>query len=197
MKQKIACHIISGFLGAGKTTFINKLLSVKPDNEKWVILVNESGHSHYAKQQLTSQQIIVKEVYGGCLCCSAGMPFRVALNTLIKAHQPQRIFIEPAGAGHLANIQKLLQGEFYQAILSLQSTLCLVAHWQLTDPKYSENSAYLALIAQADKLCFYEDDAENLAKKMAIEYSKPLYRVQHNIDDLQLLNPPLKLEVFL
>lgn len=184
MKQKIACHIISGFLGAGKTSFIKQLLSVKPDNEKWVILVNESGNSHYEKQLPTSQQIIVKEVYGGCLCCSAGMPFRVALNSLIKAHRPQRIFIEPAGAGHLANIQTLLQGVFYQPILSLQKTLCLLASWQLEDLEYSENSTYLALVAQADKLCFYEEGAENLAKKMAIEYSKPLCRLQYTLDDL-------------
>lgn len=184
MKQKIATHIISGFLGAGKTTFINKLLNTKSNDETWVVLVNESGSSVYDKQSLASLGIIVKELYGGCLCCSAGMPFRVALNALIKEHRPQRLFIEPAGAGHLANIQTLLQGEFYQPILTLQSSLCLLADWQLNEPKYSENSAYLALIEQADKLCFYDDSAEKKAKKMAFEYSKPLCRLQYKLDDL-------------
>lgn len=185
MKQKIATHIITGFLGAGKTTFINQLLKVKPDAETWVILVNESGAVHYAKEELASRGVIVKELYGGCLCCSAGMPFRVALNSLIKEHKPQRLFIEPAGAGHLANIQTLLQGEFYQPVLNLQNTLCLLAHWQLTDSKFSENEHYLALIQQSDKICFYEDSAENLAKKMAIEVSKPFYRLQYTLEDLQ------------
>ncbi|MCP5076949.1 MAG: cobalamin biosynthesis protein, partial [Psychromonas sp.] len=95
MKQKIYTHIISGFLGAGKTTFMNNLLKTKPTNETWAVLVNESGTTHYAKQQLANNGVVVKELYGGCLCCSAGMPFRVALNNVIKKHNPQRLFIEP------------------------------------------------------------------------------------------------------
>ena len=184
MKQKIAAHIISGFLGAGKTTFISQLLANKNNDENWVVLVNEGGTTHYKNQQLASQGIIVKELYGGCLCCSAGMPFRVALNELIKKHKPQRIFIEPAGAGHLANIKTLLQGEFYQPILTIQTTLCILADWQLTDKKFTENEFYKGLMQQADKLCFYEDEAETLVKKMAIEYSKPFNRLQFTLEDL-------------
>lgn len=184
MKQKIASHIISGFLGAGKTTFINKILALKPENETWVVLVNEPGKTQYASEQLAHNKIIVKALYGGCLCCSAGMPFRVALNNLIKTHQPQRIFIEPAGAGHLENIKTLLQGEFYRPVLEIKSTLCLLAQWQLNDSKFNNNEHYLALIQQADKLCFDENDAGELAKKMAFEYSKPLHKMQYKLDDL-------------
>ncbi|MEI6897415.1 MAG: GTP-binding protein [Psychromonas sp.] len=184
MKQKIAVHIISGFLGSGKTTFLNKLLGTKKQDENWIVVLNEVGSSVYKKQHLANQGIIVKELYGGCLCCSAAMTFRVALNKLIREFQPQRIFIEPAGAGHLNNIKKLLQGEFYQPILVLQKTLCLLAHWQLSDKKFSTNAYYLALIEEADKLCFYEDDAQYLAKKMATEYSKPLSRLKYNEQDL-------------
>lgn len=54
----------------------------------------------------------VKSVLGGCLCCTAGMPFRVTLNDMIKRHKPDRIFIEPTRADHLHNITTLLQGEF-------------------------------------------------------------------------------------
>lgn len=184
MKQKIAVHIISGFLGAGKTTFISQLLTTKTNNDNWIVILNEAGATHYKKQQLASQGIIVKELYGGCLCCSAAMTFRVELNKLIKEHQPQRIFVEPAGAGHLANIKKLLQGEFYQPILTLHNTLCLLAHWQLTDKKFNENKHYLDLLKQADKLCFYEHESKYLAKKIATKYSKPLYKLQYKIADL-------------
>lgn len=184
MKQKIATHIISGFLGTGKTTFISRLVANKPVNETWVVLVNESGIRTYAKQQLANNAVIVKELYGGCLCCSAGMPFRVALNQLIKEHKPQRIFIEPAGAGHLQNIKKLLQGEFYQPILTLHNTLCLLSYAQLIDCKFTDNELYLALIKEADKLCFYEHEAESLAKKMATEYSKPFHKLLYKLEDL-------------
>lgn len=184
MKQKIASHIISGFLGAGKTSFIKKILSIKPENETWIVLVNEPGKTQYASEQLAHNKIFVKALYGGCLCCSAGMPFRVALNNLIKVHQPQRIFIEPAGAGHLENIKSLLQGEFYRPVLELKNTLCLLAHWQLTDNKFNSHEHYLSLIQQADKLCFYDNETEQLAKKMAIEYSKPLHKLHYTIDDL-------------
>lgn len=184
MKSKITTQIISGFLGAGKTSFLNQLLATKSNNETWVVLVNEAGKSQFAKQQLASQGIVVKELYGGCLCCSAGMPFRVALNQLIKEHRPQRLFIEPAGAGHLANIKTLLQGEYYQPILILKDTLCILALWQLLDVKFTTNVHYQGLMQQADKLCFAGEEVENLAKKMAVEYSKPLHQLTFTVKDL-------------
>ena len=185
MKQKIAVHIISGFLGAGKTTFLKRLLATKDSTEKWVVVLNEAGNTTYDTEALSKQGIIVKELYGGCLCCSAAVTFRVELNKVIQQHQPQRLFVEPAGAGHLANIKKQLQGEFYAPILEMRSNLCLVAQWQLQDNRYYENELYLALIEQADKLCFYDDETQPLAKKMAVEYSKPLYRLQYQLQDLE------------
>jgi len=183
MKQKIATHIISGFLGAGKTTFMNKLLATKAVDETWVVLVNESGTTDYAKQQLATNGIVVKELYGGCLCCTAGMPFRVALNQLIKQHAPQKIFIEPAGAGHLENIKTLLRGEFYSPILTINNTLCLLSYAQLINRKLSENEHYITLIKEADKLCFYEDDAQDLVKEVAVKYAKPFHRLSYQLED--------------
>lgn len=184
MKDKITCHIIGGFLGAGKSRLIEQLLSYKPVHEKWAVLVNESGNYSYAKESALAKNIFIKEIYGGCLCCSAGMPFRVALNKLIKEAAPQRIFIEPAGAGHLINIHKLLQGQFYRPVLALQATVCLLSGKQLSDNRYLQNEAYLALIEQADKLCTVDQGDNTLAEKIAKQYSKPLYLVQHNKRDL-------------
>ncbi|HEY7866998.1 MAG TPA: GTP-binding protein, partial [Psychromonas sp.] len=50
MKKEIPCHLIAGFLGSGKSTFIKELLSYKPSDEKWAVLVNESGNSQYPQQ---------------------------------------------------------------------------------------------------------------------------------------------------
>lgn len=187
MKQKITCHIITGFLGAGKSSFIAQLCTYKPPHEKWAVLVNESGNYQYDHALSLANNILIKEVYGGCLCCSAGLSFRVALNNVIKAFSPQRIFIEPAGAGHLVNIQTLLQGPFYQPILNLKSSICLLSPQQLAQPRYSENEVYLSLIQQADKLCITKDCATTMAKEMATTYSKPLYLLQNNKLDLAFI----------
>ena len=188
MKEKIICHIITGFLGSGKSTFINQLLTYKPADEKWVVLVNESGKINYASEQLLTDNIFVKQIAGGCLCCTAGIPFRVTLNQLIKEHQPQRIFIEPSGAGHLSKIKQLLQGQFYLPILTLAPILCLLSQKQLENKKYSENKNYLALIEESDKLIVYEDNTQILAKKMAVAKAKPFYLLQGGKDYLQLLS---------
>lgn len=184
MKQKISCHIIAGFSGAGKSSFIQQLFTYKPKHEKWAVLVNESGNTQYQQADSLKDNVFIKEIYGGCLCCTAGMPFRVALNNLIKAHSPQRIFIEPAGAGHLVNIQKLLQEQFYQPILQLKPTICMLSAAQLYDQKYLQHDGYLSLIEQADKLCIAADTETAPAKAIALNYAKPLYSLQNNQDDL-------------
>ena len=187
MKQKIPCHIIAGFLGAGKSTFIKQLLTYKPKNERWAVLVNEAGNNHYHNAAYLTDNIFIKEVYGGCLCCSAGMPFRVAFNNLIKESSPQRIFIEPAGAGHLVNIQRLLQGQFYQPILNLKASICILSEQQLENSQYVENESYLSLIKQADKLCIAKNGNTTLAQKIAKQHSKALYQLQNNQHDLTFI----------
>lgn len=188
MKKEIPCHLVAGFLGSGKSTFIKQLLTYKPVHEKWAVLVNESGNNHYSHEYYKARNIFISEIYGGCLCCSAGMPFRVALNNLIKRVNPDRLFIEPAGAGHLSNIKHLLQGQFYQHILALKPVICILSEPQLLDEKYAGNEGYLALIAQADKLCTKDDLNTEQALKMAHKYAQPLYRLQGTTADLDFIS---------
>lgn len=188
MKKEIPCHLVAGFLGSGKSTFIKQLLSYKAVNEKWAVLVNESGNSQYPDQHCKTNNIFISEVYGGCLCCSAGMPFRVALNNLIKRVRPDRLFIEPAGAGHLSNIKQLLQGPFYQQVLQLKPIICILSERQLLDEKYSGNEGYQALTAQADKLCITSSLSSRQAIKMAHKYAPSLYLLQGTKADLDFIN---------
>jgi len=187
MKKEIPCHLIAGFLGAGKSTFIKRLLSYKPSDEKWAVLVNESGNNPYPDEDYKTQNIFISEVVGGCLCCSAGMPFRVALNNLIKRVNPDRLFIEPAGAGHLSNIKALLQGPFYQQVLRIKPIICLLSEQQLLDEKYAGHQGYQALTAQADKLCLKSPLSCDLAIKMAEKYEQPLYLLQGTKADLDFI----------
>ena len=187
MNKEIPCHLVAGFLGSGKTTFIKELLTYKPVDEKWAVLVNESGNNQYSDQHDKTNNIFIREVYGGCLCCSAGMPFRVALNNLIKQVRPDRLFIEPSGAGHLSNIKQLLQGPFYQQVLQIKPIICILSEQQLSNEKYADNEGYRGLVAQADKLCIKSGLSCDLAIKEARNYTQPLYFLQETKADLDFI----------
>ncbi len=103
--QSVPTHIITGFLGAGKTSAILHLLKHKADNERWAVLVNEFGEigvdgSIFSGQQTEMQGVFVREVPGRCMCCVAGVPMKVALNQLLAKAKPDRLLIEPTGLGH-------------------------------------------------------------------------------------------------
>lgn len=97
-QQPIPVHIISGFLGAGKTTLLKYLLSQKPEQEVWAVLMNEFGQIGVDQQLLPQDQgYAVKELLGGCLCCSSQLPMQIALSRLLSETKPDRLFIEPTG----------------------------------------------------------------------------------------------------
>ncbi|MEL7401300.1 MAG: GTP-binding protein, partial [Pseudomonadota bacterium] len=84
----IRTHIVTGFLGVGKTTAILSLLQQKPEAEKWAVLVNEFGEvgvdgAILASQGDTMANVVTREIPGGCLCCVSGLPFQMGLNLLI------------------------------------------------------------------------------------------------------------------
>ena len=102
----IKIDIISGFLGAGKTTLIKKLLKTKLANEKVVLVENEYGEIGIDAGFLKEANINITELNEGCICCSLSGDFEVALNKLAKDYNPDRIIIEPSGVGKLSDIVK-------------------------------------------------------------------------------------------
>ena len=96
--------IISGFLGAGKTTFIERLLKTNLKNEKVVLVENEYGEVSVDTDILRDTKINITELSQGCICCSLVGDFEKALNELIKQFNPDRILIEPSGVGKLSDI---------------------------------------------------------------------------------------------
>ncbi len=98
----VPTNIITGFLGVGKTSAILNLMANKPENERWAVLVNEFGEigvdgSLVQGQQSEEQQVFIREVPGGCMCCAAGLPMQIALNQLLNEAKPDRLLIEPTG----------------------------------------------------------------------------------------------------
>lgn len=98
--------IFSGFLGAGKTTLIKKLISEAFQGEKLVLIENEFGEIGIDGGFLKDSGINITEMNSGCICCSLVGDFGTALNEVLEKHTPDRIIIEPSGVGKLSDVIK-------------------------------------------------------------------------------------------
>lgn len=151
-------HLITGFLGSGKTTAILDLLKQVPANEKWAVLVNEFGEVGVDGAILESSGAVVREVPGGCLCCVSGLPFQMGLNMLLAKEKPDVLLIEPTGLGHPRKVLQTLQSEQYHDVLKAGVNVCLVDPRQLSDPRYANNDTFYDQIALADILIANKSD---------------------------------------
>jgi len=98
--------IISGFLGAGKTTLIQKLLSESLLGQKVVLIENEFGEIGIDGGILKQAGIQIREINSGCICCTLVGDFNAALKEVIRQYHPERILIEPSGVGKLSDVIK-------------------------------------------------------------------------------------------
>lgn len=122
MLKQIPTHLIAGPLGAGKTSLLQDLLAQRPAGERWAVLVNEFGQVGLDAALLSRDDdgIALGEVAGGCLCCVNGAPFQVGLGRLLRKARPQRVFIEPSGLGHPAQLLAQLRAAPWQGVLAVQ-----------------------------------------------------------------------------
>ncbi len=98
--------IVSGFLGAGKTTLINRLISEAYKGEKVVLIENEFGEIGIDGTFLRDAGVEITEMNSGCICCSLVGDFSKALKQVTEAYAPDRILIEPSGVGKLSDVTK-------------------------------------------------------------------------------------------
>jgi len=101
--------IISGFLGAGKTTFIKKMLEDVFKGEKIVLIENEFGEIGIDGGFLKDSGIEISEMNSGCICCSLVGDFGKNLREVIERFHPDRILIEPSGVGKLSDVMKSVE----------------------------------------------------------------------------------------
>ena len=106
----IKVDVVSGFLGAGKTTLITKLLSGLDKSEKVAIIENEFGEIGIDGAFLKNSGIEIKEINSGCICCSLVGNFADSLKELVDKYSPNRIIIEPSGVGKLSDVVKAING---------------------------------------------------------------------------------------
>lgn len=113
--------IVSGFLGAGKTTLIKKLISEAFTGEKLVLIENEFGEIGIDGGFLKDAGIEITEMNSGCICCSLVGDFGTALKKVLTEYAPDRIIIEPSGVGKLSDVIKAVQGVAEDTELELDS----------------------------------------------------------------------------
>ena len=140
--------IISGFLGAGKTTFIKKLLEEAIAGEQVVLIENEFGEIGIDGGFLKNSGIEIREMNSGCICCSLVGDFGKSLEEVLTKYQPDRVIIEPSGVGKLSDVMK--------AVRDVASTLDVVLNSAVTIVDASKCKMYMKNFGE-----FFNNQIEN------------------------------------
>lgn len=164
----IPTNIITGFLGVGKTTLIRHLLSHKPDNENWAILVNEFGEVGIDGALLREGGAEVKEIPGGCMCCVAGLPMQIGLAQLLRRQRFDRLLIEPTGLGHPLEVLKTLSDHF-EGVIDLKACLTLIDPRHFVSDRHLSNDIFRQQLDVADVLVATKTDLAEQNHLLAME----------------------------
>jgi len=156
---RVPANLITGFLGAGKTTAILSLLAARPAGERWAVLINEFGAARIdvASPGNGANGIVVREVAGGCICCTGQVTMHVTLTRLLRTTRPDRLLIEP-GLGHLAGIINFLRDTQMAQALELRATVCIIDPRQYADPGIAAREDYREQVRLADVLVINRRD---------------------------------------
>ena len=122
----VKIDIVSGFLGAGKTTLIKKLLKDAFQGEQVVLIENEFGEIGIDGGFLKEAGIQIREMNSGCICCSLVGDFGASLKEVVEKYHPDRILIEPSGVGKLSDVIKAVQGVEKEVDITLNSYTTVV-----------------------------------------------------------------------
>lgn len=150
--QRIPCNLVTGFLGTGKTTGILSLLPQRPVDERWTVFVNEYGMVSIDQVLLDtgSSDVQIEELAGGCFCCTMAAPMELVLAQLIRRTRPDRLLIEPTGAGHPARVIDTLRGPRFGSVIDLRNVICLVDPKDFDNPRIANSAVFVDQIQMAD-----------------------------------------------
>lgn len=160
--QDVPVTLVTGELGVGKTTAIRALFAHRPEGERWAVLVNEFGEVGLDGPVLEAGGLEVREVPGGCICCSAGLSLRVALVRLLREIQPDRLLIEPTGLAHPAAVLDQLRLPGLREAVSQRATITLVDPRRFLDPAIRGRDVYADQVIAADVLVANRSDLADL-----------------------------------
>ena len=197
--KKTKVHLISGFLGTGKTTALKSLMVQKNPDEKWVIIVNEFGEIGIDGAVLSDNGIPVAELAGGCLCCTAGAQMGATVQKRLRDAQPDRLMIEASGLAHAASVIDELKAKPLGDLLEIAAVFTVVDPRQFINPDYANQALYKdqigvcdVLVASKTDLCTPEQLAEFHAKAAKLFPPKAkVAEVQNAQLDIRWLDIPV------
>jgi G3E family GTPase len=163
-------HVITGSFGAGKTTAIRWLMSQKPPDEFWVVILNEftdAGIDALSVAESANGSYEVRLVSGGCLCCVGELEFGKQLRDILKTLKPTRLLIEPSGAGHAADIVDELAAYEAQGALTLDSVICLIDALDAVHIQARQETNAWSQIQSADVLLLSKADLAGESERRA------------------------------
>ena len=156
--KKTKVHLISGFLGTGKTTALKSLMAQKNSDEKWVIIVNEFGEIGIDGAVLSDNGIPVAEIAGGCLCCVAGPQMSNTVAKMLRDVAPDRLMIEASGLAHAASVIDELKTPPLDQSLEIGAVFTVVDPRQFVSPDYAQQALYKDQIGVCDVLVASKTD---------------------------------------
>ncbi len=156
--------VVSGFLGAGKTTLIKKLLSEALDGSKTVLIENEFGEIGIDGGFLKESGIEIKEMNSGCICCSLVGDFGTSLKEVIETYAPERILIEPSGVGKLSDVLKAVENVAADLDVQVNSAVAVVDASKAKMYIKNFGEFFINQIAYAGTIILSRTDKVNAAK---------------------------------
>jgi G3E family GTPase len=152
-------NVITGALGVGKTTSVRGAFQHRPSGERWAVLVNEFGEVGIDGPVLEEGGLAVREIAGGCICCTAGLELRVGLVRLLREVRPDRLLIEPSGVARPATVIDVLRSEGLAEAVDVRAVITLVHPRHFLDPVRRQRPGYDDQVLLADVLVGNHADA--------------------------------------
>jgi len=154
----IPVNLVTGFLGAGKTTLIKGWLKRRPKGEYWAVVVNEFGETGFDGALLEASGARVREIPGGCICCTNGVSFIDAVTEILETRRPDRVLVEPSGLAHPALIVDALRSTRLRERVELYAVVGLIRPDQLEDSRVYEDPVWRDQLEVADLLVLTHGD---------------------------------------
>lgn len=183
--KKTAVNLITGSLGAGKTTLLKNFIKNKPTQETWAVLVNEfgaigiDGSILETQNTSTSNSIHIKQIPGGCICCTAQNELTAAIEQIIEKINPDRLLIEPTGLGEPDTLVDILQGDFFKKRFDVQSVFAVIDSSYLTVDEIGQYTILQNLFNMADVVVLNKTDLADPSNL------KDLYQYAHSVYPLK------------